>query len=56
MLKSRVFSLRLTPEEFAQLERAARLADRDVGDWARRGLLRIAKQQVGRRRAGVKKA
>jgi uncharacterized protein (DUF1778 family) len=42
--------IRLSPEERAELERAARLDDRDLVDWARRALLRIAKQQIGRRK------
>jgi uncharacterized protein (DUF1778 family) len=41
--------IRLSVEERAQIERAARLADREVFDWSRRALLRVAKQQIGRR-------
>ena len=49
-IKKRVFGLRFTDGEWAQIERAARLADREVFDWSRRVLLRVAKRQIALRR------
>jgi len=48
--RSYTLGIRLSVSERAQIERAARLADREVFDWSRRALLRVAKRQIALQR------
>jgi uncharacterized protein (DUF1778 family) len=50
MVRDFTLGIRLSPEERKVIERAARLDDREVVDWARRALLRVAKAQLTRKR------
>jgi len=44
------FGVRLSKAEWADIERAATLADTPMIEWVRRLLLRTARQQIAKRR------